>query len=1146
MEIKNTNTNDVLRILIDSGANKNILRPGILKRSEQIKPVQVRNFYGTQTVSSKGKAKLLGPDMPPIDVYELKFHDFFDGLLGTESLSQQNAIINYKDSTLSFGNFAVKFKKFYILPKDDYFNHFITVDTDKDGDWLVTEPVQFHNNIIIESGIYKSINNKSTILLKTLSSQPPQLPEGKFYLKVNNFETISPIPVNSVNELDENTIRKLIRTDHLSKMEEENLIKVILENQQVLLKTNEKLTATSAIKHKIITKDEEPVYTKSYRYPHAFKNEVEEQIEEMLRNRIIKHSTSPYSSPIWVVPKKQDASGKKKLRLVIDYRKLNEKTVNDKFPIPQIEEILDSLGKSEYFTTLDLKAGFHQIELDSKDQQKTAFSSSKGHFEFTRMPFGLKNAPATFQRAMNHILREYIGNICYVYMDDIIITGFNLKQHLDNLSKILERLASYNLKIQLDKCEFLKKHTEFLGHIITPDGVKPNPDKINKILEWKIPRNQKEIKQFLGLTGYYRRFIKDYAKLTKPLTKYLKKDSTIDMHDKEYIKSFNDLKQIISSDQILAYPDFKTPFILTTDASNHALGAVLSQIQQNKERPIAFGSRTLNKTEANYSTTEKEALAIMWAVEKYKPYLYGTKFTLVTDHKPLTFIKNSTKNAKILNWRLQLENYDYDVIYKCGKANVVADALSRPPVEVYHNEQDNNDSLLTGNLGSSSIQGNQGQSQNDDSDADTIHSANDSNDYYIHFSNRPLNHYRNQLIFRIANFSTIASETPFTNFHRTTIIQPNFNETEITEFIKRYHNGKQTALLAPENLIQLIQNSFKRHFSAKGHFVFCTCIVEDVANEDRQSAIITKEHNRAHRGITEVETQIKRSYFFPKMNAQIKNFINSCEICNVHKYDRKPYNIKISPRPITDRPLKRVHMDIFIIDKCNFLSLIDSFSKHLQMYHIKTKNVVHVQKAVSKYFSVFGTPELIVTDHETTFTSIQFKNFLGELGVSIEYASSSESNGQIERTHSTIIEIFNTNKNKFRGMKTQSIVKLAVALYNDTIHSSTKFTPNEIIFNRNNVTNPEVILGNAQKIFLETIQNLEKSQQNQTKLNSRKETPPQISENQEVFLKPNIRTKTQPRGNKANAHNVTDRTFLNRNNIKRNKNKIKRTKKVNY
>lgn len=963
----------------------------------------------------------------------------------------------------------------------------------------------------------------------------------KLKLKINNFETISPTNINNPQHTSGINIENLIRTEHLSKLEKIELNRVLYKHQNVIQNKKEKLSCTSATKHKILTSNDTPIYTKNYRYPHHVKKDIQEQIQEMLDNGIIRPSKSPYSSPIWVVPKKMDASGKRKVRVVIDYRKLNELTIDDRYPMPQIEEILDSLGKSEYFSTIDLKSGFHQIPMDPAHIEKTAFSTDKGHFEFTRMPFGLKNAPATFQRAMNNILDEFIGTKCYVYLDDIIVVGYNLKNHLENLNCILKRLSEFNLKIQLDKCEFLKRETEFLGHIISSEGVKPNPEKIEKIIQWPIPKNQKEIKQFLGLVGYYRRFIKDFSRITRPMTKYLKKDSVMDIKDPSYVAAFENLKQILATDQVLAYPQFDKPFILTTDASGYALGAVLSQLQENIERPIAFASRTLNDAETRYATNEKEALAIIWAVNKFKPYLYGAKFTLVTDHKPLTFIKSSDKNSKILRWRLDLESFDYEVKYKEGKSNVVADALSRIPIETNINETINNASSP---ILDQEDDDNQMENNSPDSlDSQTVHSAEESADYYIHFTERPINYYRNQLILKFFHSSEIINETLFGKFKRTIVCEPNFTDDKITEIIKTFHNGKQTAIMAPESLYKSLQDVYKKHFDQKGHFVITQNIVEDVHLEDRQNEIIVKEHLRAHRGVTEVEAQLKRTYFFPRMQAKIKSYINTCNICNKHKYERKPYNIKISPRAVTEKPLERVHMDIFIIDKCNFLSLIDSFTKHLQMISIKTKNLIHVQKALGKYISTFGVPKTIITDHETTFLSIQLRSFLDKLGTQLMYAASSESNGQIERTHSTIIEIFNTNKHKFKGMGTKSKIKLSVALYNDTVHSATKFTPNEIMFNQNNIANPEEVLKNAQTLFLKTKENILRSQQKLIKDNDNREDPPHLEEGQEVFVIPNIRTKTQPRANNTTVNETHDKTFKNKRNIKRHKNKIKRLKK---
>ena len=281
--------------------------------------------------------------------------------------------------------------------------------------------------------------------------------------------------------------------------------------------------------------------------------------------------------------------------MVIDYRKLNEKTIEDRYPLPRIDEILDNLGKCVYFTTLDLAQGFHQIEMDPKSIEKTAFSINNGHYEYLRMPFGLRNAPSTFQRVMDNILREYLHKFCFVYMDDVVIFSKSLHDHLVHLQLIFKKFRQYNLKIQLDKSEFLCKEVAFLGHVITPDGIKPNPSKIEAIQKYPIPKSTKEIKSFLGLMGYYRRFIQNFAKIVFPLTKCLKKNSKINVNDPEYVTAFEHCKQLLTNSPILTYPDFSKQFRLTTDASNIAIGGVLSQ----NNRPIGYYSRTLNSAERN-------------------------------------------------------------------------------------------------------------------------------------------------------------------------------------------------------------------------------------------------------------------------------------------------------------------------------------------------------------------------------------------------------------------------------------------------------------------------------------------------------------------------------------------------------------------
>lgn len=505
--------------------------------------------------------------------------------------------------------------------------------------------------------------------------------EEKYFSCCKNQTTIDIFS----NEVNSSNLLEFIETSHLNEEERTMLHKVILHNKNVFYKDGDNLSFTSHIKHEIKTKNEIPIYSKLYRYPEIHKNEVNKQIEEMLKINIIQPSSSPYNSPIWVVPKKIDNSREQKWRIVVDYRKLNQTTIDDKFPIPNIDDIFDKLGKANYFTTLDLAKGFHQIEVSPKDRPKTAFSTANGHFEFLRMPFGLKNGPATFQRLINDVLREFINAVCVVYMDDILIFATSLQEHLESISKILKKLSEVNLKVQLNKCSFLKRETEFLGHIVTDKGIKPNPNKIESILKIPLPKNQKEIKSFLGITGFYRKFIRDYSKVAHPLIKYLRKGMKINLNDKEYQNAFEKLKKLLTSDPILAYPDFEKLFTLTTDASDFALGAVLSQ----NSHPISYISRTLNKHERNYSTIEKELLSIVWATKVFRPYLFGRKFTIKTDHRPLVWLNGLKEpNSKLQRYKIRLNEFDFDIEYVKGKQNFVADGLSR--IKLDSNECPNN------------------------------------------------------------------------------------------------------------------------------------------------------------------------------------------------------------------------------------------------------------------------------------------------------------------------------------------------------------------------------------------------------------------------------------------------------------------------
>ena len=334
-------------------------------------------------------------------------------------------------------------------------------------------------------------------------------------------------------------------------------------------------------------------------------------------------------------PRQDQDQSQKSRNLVLCITKLNEQTVGDAYPIPNNSDILDQLGHSTYFTTLYLASGYHQIEMHPRDTEKTAFSVPLGHYEFTRMPFGLKNAPSTFQRLMNSVLSGLQGTRCLVYLDDIVIFADSLETHNKKLIEIFKRLREFDLKLKPSKCEFLRKEVIYLGHKISEMGAQPDESKLDAVRSFPRPKTVKNIKSFLGLAGYYRRFIKDFSKKALPLTSLLKKDASFQWSDKQE-QAFEELKDCLTEQPILQFPDFERPFNVTTDASNFAIGAVLSQGDYPKDLPVAYASRCLNSAETNYSVIEKELLAIVWAVRHFRPYLYGRRFRIVTDHQPLS------------------------------------------------------------------------------------------------------------------------------------------------------------------------------------------------------------------------------------------------------------------------------------------------------------------------------------------------------------------------------------------------------------------------------------------------------------------------------------------------------------------------------
>lgn len=490
--------------------------------------------------------------------------------------------------------------------------------------------------------------------------------------KVQKNATVNALTAEEKNVHKENKLKKL--SSLFEKETNHQIIDVIKKFESVFMTHKWDIGKTSMTQHRIETQSE-PILVKPYRQPRHLEEKMNEALENLQTNGIIEKCSSPWNSPLVCVWKKD----KKEIRVCVDFRQLNKVTLRPAFPMPNIEDMINVLNGAKYFSTIDLGNAYYQVELDEESKDKTAFSTKMGQFRFKRMPFGIAAAPATFQRLMTTVLGDLNWNEAVVYMDDILIFSATRDEHINRLNNVLNKIKESGLKVNPEKCRWMLQETKFLGYIINENGIKTDESKIDAINNFKSPTCIKHLRSFLGLTNYYRKFVKNYAKYSKILESLCGKDKKLFWSD-ECISAFENMKQQLKEVPILAFPDFSKPFILDTDASFDTIGAVLSQKDdQGRERVIAYGSHKMNKHEVGYCITRKELLAIYYFTIHFKHYLYGKKFVLRTDHKAITFMLN-TKNPltpQFQTWINFLSGLDITLEYRKGTNHNNADALSR-------------------------------------------------------------------------------------------------------------------------------------------------------------------------------------------------------------------------------------------------------------------------------------------------------------------------------------------------------------------------------------------------------------------------------------------------------------------------------------
>ena len=409
--------------------------------------------------------------------------------------------------------------------------------------------------------------------------------------------------------------------------------------------------------------------------------ELKKQLEELTKSGFIQPSKSPFGAPILFVKKKDGT-----MRMCVDYRALNNITIKNSYPLPRVDELFDRLQGARYFSKIDLRSGYHQIRIADEDVPKTAFRTRYGHFEFLVLPFGLTNAPGTFMHLMHEAFRPFLDDFVLVFLDDILIFSKTLEEHEAHVRKVLETLRKQKLYAKESKCEFFKTEVEFLGHLVGRNGVRMMEDKVKAVAEWPTPTNVRDVRAFLGTAGYYRKFIKDFSAIASPITELTKESVKFDWTPKCQ-EAFVRLKSAMQQGPVLALPDPSLPYVVHTDASGFAVGAVLMQDQGKGLQPIAFLSKKMLDAETRYPVHEQELLAIIHALSSWRHYLSGRKFKVMTDHKSLQYFKTQPQlSGRQSRWKDVIANFDFDIEYIEGKSNPVADGLSRRPDHMHSSQ----------------------------------------------------------------------------------------------------------------------------------------------------------------------------------------------------------------------------------------------------------------------------------------------------------------------------------------------------------------------------------------------------------------------------------------------------------------------------
>jgi hypothetical protein len=750
-----------------------------------------------------------------------------------------------------------------------------------------------------------------------------------------------------------------------------------------------------AIDHRIeIMPGSTPPSRPTYRLSTGELDELKKQLSELIAHGFVRPSKSPYGAPVLFV-KKKDGS----MRMCVDYRALNKVTIKNKYPLPRVDELFDRLKGAKYFSKIDLVSGYHQVRIHSDDVEKTAFRTRYGHYEFLVLPFGLTNAPATFMNLMQIIFQNHLDDFVIVFIDDILIFSKTESEHIKHIEKVLTLLRENRLYAKKSKCEFMKQKVSFLGHEISSDGISMESSKVKAIQEWPAPKDVSDVRSFLGLAGYYRKFVKGFSEIAGPMSDLLRKDISFSWGS-EAQKSFERLKTAITTAPVLIIVDPSLPFRIESDSSGYAIGAVLLQDQGKGYQPIAFMSKKLLPAEKNYSVHEQEMLAIVCAMKEWRHYLHGSSHTIsiVTDHNTLKYFESQPHiTSRQARWAMFLADFKYEIIYRPGRENIVADALSRRKDHRQSSSDNDNDRKTN--------------------DANTIMGISSSDD-------------DNTLM---------------------KMIRDGYKKDRICR--------------------KILGGSYRKTFTVENDIIYFHDLIY-VPNVPSIFTVLMREVHDVkiggHVGMNKTLEILKRKFYWPKMQYHVQRYIASCQKCQENKNSNTSPIGLLSPLPIPNKKWEVVSIDFITflpMTKNKYDAIMVVVDKLTKMVHyIPCTSDINAVQVARLFFNHIvrhhGIPSTIISDRDSKFTSLFWKELWSCLGTTLNMSSSfhPETDGQTERSNRTLEDMLRSYVSIHQDDWDEYLTSLEIACNNSMNASS-----NQTAFYLNSGQHPNLALSSAIK-----------------------------------------------------------------------------------